>query len=68
MAYLKGAADMARPSCDYMSPAWLIANLVGIAAGTFLALLSGTRDAREGVDTAFTEASVRRLVTTYRAE
>lgn len=34
MAYLKGAADMARIANVYMSPSWQIANLLGVAAGT----------------------------------
>ena len=59
MAYLKGYADAARLACTYMEPSWQIANLLGIAAGTFLAKLQ---------DDEFTVLQAERLCHTYTVE
>jgi len=39
LAYAKGYADAARLACSYMGPSWQIANLLGVAAGTFLCMI-----------------------------
>ena len=59
MAYLKGYADAARLACTYMEPSWQIANLIGIAAGTFLAKLQ---------DDEFSVVQADRLIHTYTVE
>lgn len=58
LSYVIGCANTARIACEYLSPAWQIAHLVGIAAGTLLCKL----------DAGDCPESFAKVIDTYRRE
>lgn len=61
LAYAHGYADACRLACEYMTPAWQIAQLLGIAAGTFATVIEQVYDGESPRDCV-------RLAATYTAE